>query len=92
MKRGMMNTAPLWRSVAPERRDSMFRTIEYLALRGFHARTIARVVGGTIGQVYLACQKLQIKLRDYRDGKGEVARKVIRVAPPVVSFLRRKKA
>ena len=88
--KGQGSTAPLWRTVAPERRDSLFKNIEYFALRGFHAQKIADICGCNKSQIYMACQKLQIKLRDYRDGKGEVAVRIIQLRPAIVKLVRRK--
>jgi len=89
MRKGQGTTAPLWRTVSPERRDSVFRTIEYLALRGFHAWKIADVTGVTVSQVYIACQKLRIRLRDYRDGRTAPARAIIKVAPVILRSVKR---
>jgi len=87
-KRG--TTAPLWRNVSPDQRDNLFRLIEYMAEYGFHRRLIADTAGITESQVYLALQKLRIRLRDYRDGKTMAARRVIAVAPPVARVKFRK--
>lgn len=72
-----------------ERRDSLYRTVEYMALRGFHASTIARVCGITVSQVYTACGQMRIKLRAYRDGVRPVAREVLAVAPVVANAKRK---
>lgn len=75
------STILLFRTEAPERRASIYKTVEYMALRGFHCRKIAEVCGITEGQVYTACGQMRIRLRDYRDGKGPVAEQVVRAAP-----------
>lgn len=90
MLKGRGETAPLWVRVAPERRDSLFRTVEYLGKHGFHAQTIADICGCTVSQVYLACAKLGIRLRDYRDGKNQTAKSVIRTAPRVMKEVPKK--
>lgn len=77
------STVPLWKTVPEDRRYWLYKTIEFMALRGFHCRTIARVCGITEGQVYLALQKLRIRLRDYRDGKGPVAQRFMSEAHQV---------
>ncbi len=79
------DTIVMFKREAPERRASLYRTVEYMALRGFHASTVARVCGITVSQVYTACRQMRIKLRAYRDGDGPVATQVLRVAPVVVS-------
>lgn len=76
-------TAPLWRTIQPSRRDSVFRTIEHLAKHGFHAWKIAQVAGCSVAQVYQACAKLQIRLRDYRDGLNDEAKQVIVEVAPI---------
>lgn len=78
-------TAPLWRKVPEAQRYNLYWTIEYMALRGFHCKKIAEVCGLNEGSVYLACQKLQIRLRDYRDGKGPVAQAFVAQARHVRS-------
>lgn len=67
----------LFRRETPERRASLYRSVEYLALHGMHAQTIADVCGLSVSQVYTACGHMQIKLRDYRDGKGPVGSAVV---------------
>lgn len=76
MKRSR-DTILLFKTQPKERRQSLYRTVEYMALRGFHAWKIADVSGITISQVYTACRQMQIRLRDYRDGKGDVAKRII---------------
>lgn len=88
--KGQGTTAPLWRTVAPERQDSLFKQIEYMAEHGFHAWKIAEVCGCTMSQVYLACNKMRIRLRDYRDGKTAVAVQVIRLRPAMVKVIRKR--
>ena len=80
---GPRGSRSLFRTQPPERRASIYRTVEYMALRGFHCKKIAAVCGITESQVYTACGQMQIRLRDYRDGKGPVAEQVVRRAPPV---------
>jgi hypothetical protein len=75
--------------VDPERRVSLFRTIRYYIERGFHAWKIAEICGCSEGNVYTAAAKLQMRLRDYRDGKGDVAERIIQVAPSIAKVLRR---
>jgi hypothetical protein len=58
-------------------------SVIYLAERGFHARTIARRTGLSVNQIYNACRKLGIRLRDYRDGVGEIAERIIQATPCV---------
>jgi len=89
--RGQWTTAPLWKRVAPERRDSLYKNIEYFGIRGFHASKIASLCGCTVSQVYQACAKLRLRLRDYRDGKGEVAIKIITLRPLMAKLMRRAK-
>lgn len=48
-----------------------------LGSRGMHAKTISQYTGLTVGQVHLRCQKLGLKLRDYRDGKGPSAKLIV---------------
>ena len=49
-----------------------------LAMRGFHAKTIARRAGlDKVYHVYNICYKHDIRLRDYRDGKTSIAKQVI---------------
>jgi hypothetical protein len=68
----------------------LFRNVEYFAERGFHAWKIADICGCTVSQVYQACSKLRIRLRDYRDGKGEVAVCIIKAHPVMVKVIRRR--
>jgi len=66
----------------PEKeRQSLLSTVIYLGERGFHAKTIAKVAGIEPGQVYAICNKFQVKLRAYRDGKTEPAEQIIRKSP-----------
>jgi hypothetical protein len=58
-------------------------SIIYFGERGFHASLIADKTGLEKGQVYYACRKLGIRLRDYRNGLGEVAERIVAVAPCV---------
>jgi hypothetical protein len=88
--KGQGTTAPLWRKVAPERRDSLFRNIEYFVLHGFFAWKIAEICGCTVSQVYQAAAKLQLRLSDYRAGKGEIAQRIIRLKPAMVKVIQRK--
>jgi hypothetical protein len=55
----------------------------YLAERGFHGHTIAKHTGLSVSQVYYGCKQLGIRLRDYRDGVGEIAERIIAVTPCV---------
>lgn len=89
--KGRGTTAPLWRTVAPERRDSLFRNIEYFVEHGFFAWKIAEICGCTVSQVYQAAGKLRLKLSDYRAGRGEAAQRVIHLKPAMVKLVRRKK-
>lgn len=79
-------TVPLFKGIDPDRRNSVYRTIEYMALRGFHAHKIADVAGVTRSQVYTACGHLQIKLKDYRNGIGEVASGIVKMAATMVNI------
>lgn len=71
------NNPPHWRGVDENRRSQLYKTVEYLALRGFHAQTIAEATGLSKHQISNATNRLQIRLRDYRDGKGRIARQII---------------
>ena len=62
-------------------RDAIYRSVKYMAEYGFHAQTIADKVGISKGQIYSACGKLGLRLRDYRDGKNDTAKGIIRRAP-----------
>jgi hypothetical protein len=76
VKRDPQTTA-LFRTVDVAIRDRLYKAVEFLALRGMHARTIASVCGLSTGQVYTACAHMKIKLRDYRDGLGPVGSVVV---------------
>ena len=58
-------------------------SIVYFGERGFHASLIAEKTNLDVRQVYYACHRLGIRLRDYRDGKGEIAERIVSVAPCV---------
>lgn len=81
--KGMVDRRPprMFAKMEPKQRDSLLRTIVFLGEYGFHAKTIAKAAGIPVGQVYSVCAKFQIKLRDYRDGKGDVAERVIFRSP-----------
>jgi hypothetical protein len=79
-------TIPLFKGIDPNRKDSIYRTIEYMALRGFHAHKIADVAGVTLSQVYRACGHMQVKLKDYRNGIGEVAGGIVKMAATMVNI------
>ena len=83
MAKDMVDRRPvkMFAKMETKQRDSLLRTIVFLGENGFHARTIARAAGVTVGQVYAVCAKFQIKLRSYRDGKNETAERVIVRAP-----------
>lgn len=70
-------TRALFRSMDKLLRDHLYRMIEFLAVRGLHAKAIAGAVGVSVSQVYLACGHLKIRLRDYRDGRGPVGSKLV---------------
>lgn len=70
----------LFRRETPERRASLYRAVQYLALRGMHAKVIASVCGLSLYQVYTACAHMQIRLRDYRDGLGPVGSTTVKAA------------
>jgi len=57
-------------------------TCYYLAQRGFHAKTISNITGLSKPQVYSRCKKLDIHLRDYRDGHGEFAKEILNEYKP----------
>lgn len=80
----MFKTEPEWK------RDAIHRTVDYMARRGFHARAIGKVAGISQSQVYTSARKQGIRLRDYRDGKGKEAKKVIAVAP--IYLIRKKRS
>lgn len=63
--------------MATDQRDRLFRRIEFMAHHGLHAKAIAEVAGCSVGSVYTALHKLQIRLRDYRDGKGPVGKMIV---------------
>lgn len=71
----------MFKTLPEKQRKSLFQTVLYLGERGFHAKTIAKVAGITDGQVYAICNKFQVKLRSYRDGKTEPAEQIIRRSP-----------
>lgn len=64
-------------------RTSLLNTVIFLGERGFHAKTIAKVAGITPSQVYAICNKFQVRLRAYRDGKTEPAEQIIRKSPTI---------
>lgn len=45
---------------------------------GLHGDTIAKAVGMSRGQVYYRAKQVGVKLRDYRDGRGPIARTLLR--------------
>lgn len=68
----------------PSRYKSLFDSIQFLGEHGFHAQTIADVCGITKNEVYIACAKLKIRLRDYRDGRNWIAKKIIVQTPKII--------
>lgn len=76
----------------PERvRDKVESDVLYLAERGFHARTIAKIVGFglTAGSVYYITGRGGLSLRDYRDGKTQPAKKILAVVKGRVKKIKR---
>lgn len=71
-------TRVLFRQMERKFRDHLYRSIEFLAVRGMHARTIAEAVGVSVSQVYTACGHLHVRLRDYRDGLGPVGAPLVK--------------
>lgn len=70
--------------------DPRFKIMVQLALHGFHGQLIAKHSEFTRSQVYYYLQKLGIQLRDYRNGKTDPARPIIkkysiRTITPIVS-------
>lgn len=64
-------------------RRELETSIIYLGEHGFHGRTIAQKLGCSDGTVYHVCYKSGVKLRDYRDGKNEVAERIIARTPAI---------
>jgi len=68
--------------------ESTEMSVVYLGLAGLHGKTIARTVRGywgvrlSVSQVYSICRKHGVRLRDYRDGKGDTAKAVIKSGAP----------
>jgi len=48
-----------------------------LSERGMHGQTITRAIHLTVPQVYARCRKLGIGLRDYRNGRGRLAKSIV---------------
>ncbi len=69
-------TRALFRAMDEKIRAHLYRGVEFLALRGLHAKAIASLMGMTPSQIYQACGHMKIRLRDYRDGLGPVGSKV----------------
>lgn len=51
-----------------------------MARRGYHAKTIGKKVGFSPAMVYYHCKLHGVKLRDYRNGKGSIAKEGIKLA------------
>lgn len=77
MKRGRK----LWARLDELTRQLLYRRVRYLADYGMHGQTVALSCGISKGDVYLACKQMQVKLRDYRDGKGPNGARIVRAAP-----------
>jgi AcrR family transcriptional regulator len=60
------------------RRTSADYTTAVLGSLGFSAAHIAEETGLTTGQVYYRLRKLDLRLRDYRNGASPIARRVVR--------------
>jgi hypothetical protein len=66
--------------------DSAAMRVRFLGMYGLHGRAIARIVkriDGTsypVSQIYRELSKAGIRLRDWRDGKGDEVRSVISAA------------
>lgn len=65
-------TRAMFRKMDQKLRDYVYRSVEFLAVRGLHAQVIADCCGLAKWEVYRACRQMKVRLRDYRDGKGEV--------------------
>jgi hypothetical protein len=48
-----------------------------LCLFGLHAKTIAKQLNWSVGQVYSFCRQHELSLRDYRNGQTAVSRHII---------------
>lgn len=68
--------------------EVLLGSVRYMAERGFHARTIARVTGLSVGQVSYRIHALGLALRAYREGDTAVAKGYIKVAPNIVQEIR----
>jgi len=81
----MARTAPATIREYTDERDRRFlkQAILYMGIRGFHARTIADVCGLTLSCVTYQLGQMKVRLRDYRDGEGEVARGFVRKAAKI---------
>ncbi len=75
------DTILLFKTQPAERRWSIYKGVEYMALYGFHAQFIADTYGISKGQVYTACRQMRVPLRGYRDGKGPMAQRIISKRP-----------
>lgn len=83
----------LWREAAERARKdggqvtkvemALLNSVVYLAERGFHASTIARITGLTKEQVYYRTSRLGVSLRSYRDGRTKAAQQFIQMTPTV---------
>lgn len=62
----------LFRRLDSAIRHRLYTGVEFLALRGLHAKAIATATGISVWQVYQMCRQMKIRLRDYRDGRGPV--------------------
>lgn len=80
-RRAASDAVVLFKNQPQARRASLYVGVQYMAWHGFHAATISDVMGISKCQVYTACRQMQIRLRDYRDGRGPVAPKVMAQRP-----------
>lgn len=51
--------------------------ITSLARWGFSANCIARKLNMSIPQIYYICNRQKVKIRDYREGKNSIAKRVL---------------
>lgn len=65
----------------PRRGMAIQATVAFLGLWGFHARTIGEITGLSTSAVYTRLHKWEISLRDYRNGKTDVAQRLIGKSP-----------
>lgn len=67
------------------------RDVARLAEKGFTAEFIAKQTGLTVSQVNYRAAQAGIRLRDYRQGKGEAAARALRLpaTPPLLSKIDR---